>query len=190
MTLATVTAGGCALALYSARPAALIESANQSAVVEEPVPHEPSTGLRQLSKLLWRCAELFIFLGPVLSWYFMQQLPLIGRAFSRQRLLSLLIGSLARCGPVGIKWGQWGSTRYDLFEEDFCEALGTLTNNAPSHSYACTRETVERSFGQPMDVLFEKFDEKPLASGSIGQVRMCQTTESTFPSQLYLGALQ
>lgn len=132
------------------------------------------SGLRLLSKLLWRCAELVFFLGPAVSWYILQKVPFIGRCFSRHRLLSLLIGSLARCGPVGIKWGQWASTRYDLFEDDFCEALGTLTNRAPAHSFACTRETVEASFGQPMDALFESFEESPLASGSIGQVHLAK----------------
>jgi len=132
------------------------------------------SGLRLLSKLLWRCAELVFFLGPAVSWYILQKVPFIGCCFSRHRLLSLLIGSLARCGPVGIKWGQWASTRYDLFEDDFCEALGTLTNRAPAHSFACTRETVEASFGQPMDALFESFEESPLASGSIGQVHLAK----------------
>ena len=93
--LVTATVGGCVLALITARPAAAPTECAKVAtepVVEEPPSYTPSTGLRLLSKLLWRCAELLFFLGPVLSWYFLQQLPLLGRAFSRQRLLSLLIG--------------------------------------------------------------------------------------------------
>ncbi|EOD23609.1 aarF domain-containing protein, partial [Emiliania huxleyi CCMP1516] len=89
----------------------------------------------------------------------------------RERQLSLLVSALARCGPVGIKWGQWASTRYDLFEEDFCEALGTLTNAAPAHGYAHSRAAIEAAFGQPLGSLFDSFDEKPVASGSIGQAR-------------------
>ena len=49
--------------------------------------------------------------------------------------LRFLVRTLARCGPVGIKWAQWASTRYDLFEEDVCETLGELTNQAPSMAH-------------------------------------------------------
>jgi aarF domain-containing kinase len=178
--IVAVAAGGFSLALLVARDTAPAECASKApSVVVEPPPAEefekivppPAGGVRLLRKLLWRCAELIFFLGPAVSWYILMRIPLFGRCFSRHRLLSLLIGSLARCGPVGIKWGQWASTRYDLFADDFCEALGTLTNRAPAHSFACTREAVEASFGKPMDAIFLSFEEKPLASGSIGQVR-------------------
>jgi aarF domain-containing kinase len=73
-------------------------------------------------------------------------------------------------GPVGIKWGQWASTRYDLFEDDVCEALGELTNSAPMHSYEMTKEMVEKSFGKSMAELFTEFESVAIASGSIAQV--------------------
>jgi len=124
-------------------------------------------------KLLWRCGELSFFLGPMLFWYALRKIPLAGeRWVTRQALFKRLVRALARCGPVGIKWGQWASTRYDLFEDDFCEAIGQLTNDAPSHPFAVTRHAVERSFGQPIEELFERFEHEPLASGSIGQVHL------------------
>jgi hypothetical protein len=130
-------------------------------------------GWRLWLKVAWRCIELAWCLFPAASWAALHYtLPLgIGTyVFTRSTMLDLLVACLARCGPVGIKWGQWASTRYDLFEEDFCEAVATLTNHAPCHSVAHTRQAIEDSFGVPLEELFESFDEVALASGSIGQV--------------------
>jgi len=151
--------------------AASVPSRSSTALARKESSGAASGGLWRLTKILLRCLELFAFLCPVAAWCLLQQLPLLGGAFSRERQLSLLVSALARCGPVGIKWGQWASTRYDLFEEDFCEALGTLTNAAPAHGYAHSRAAIEAAFGQPLGSLFDSFDEKPVASGSIGQAR-------------------
>ena len=53
-------------------------------------------------------------------------------------------------------------------------ALDTLTNCAPTHPFAHTKQTVEGSLGAPMSELFSSFKEDPLASGSIGQVHLAQ----------------
>lgn len=42
--------------------------------------------------------------------------------------------------------------------------------SAPVHSFRHTRRAVEAAFGKPLRELFESFDPKPLASGSIAQV--------------------
>ena len=126
-----------------------------------------------LRKLLWRFLEVCFCLSPVVAWYVLHKTPRVGRRlFSRERLLALLVRCLARCGPVGIKWGQWASTRYDLFEEDLCVALGSLTNQAPAHAFAHTKACIERSFGQPLEALFDEFGRVCVASGSIGQVHV------------------
>ncbi|CAD7971111.1 unnamed protein product [Amoebophrya sp. A120] len=66
----------------------------------------------------------------------------------------LLRESLEQAGPVFIKWGQWSSTRYDLFPLELCEELHLLTQKAPAHSPEKTREILERSFGKEIfDVL-------------------------------------
>ena len=62
-------------------------------------------------RIIWRCLQLFFLLAPVLA-----TLPLL-RTKLRARWLRLLVSALERCGPVGIKWGQWASTRYDIFED-------------------------------------------------------------------------
>ncbi|EFJ43831.1 hypothetical protein VOLCADRAFT_106661 [Volvox carteri f. nagariensis] len=82
----------------------------------------------------------------------------------------LLLGGCRLSGAAFIKWGQWSATRVDLFPDDFCEALSQLHDQAPRHSFAFTKRQVERAFGVPLDVMFEAFDQRPVASGSIAQV--------------------
>lgn len=117
-------------------------------------------------RVIWRCVELFFRLAPVLC-----TLPLL-RTSLRVHWLSMLRASLERCGPVGIKWGQWASTRYDIFEDDVCDELGKLTNAAPVHPLAWTEQLVAQEFGCHLSDLFADFSEEPVASGSIGQVHL------------------
>jgi hypothetical protein len=51
--------------------------------------------------------------------------------------------------------------------------MSSLHEGAPVHSYAHTRRAVESAFGLRLDQLFITFDPKPLASGSVAQVRGC-----------------
>jgi predicted unusual protein kinase regulating ubiquinone biosynthesis (AarF/ABC1/UbiB family) len=46
---------------------------------------------------------------------------------------------------------QWAATRADLFPPDMCLVLTSLQSDAPSHSFAQTRRTVEAAFGQPLE---------------------------------------
>ncbi|CAD7969104.1 unnamed protein product [Amoebophrya sp. A25] len=80
---------------------------------------------------------------------------------------------LERAGPVFIKWGQWSSTRYDLFPFPLCEELHKLTQNAPSHSAEETNAILEKNFGSEIHSLLQ-LEAAPLASGSIGQVYRAQ----------------
>ena len=56
--------------------------------------------------------------------------------------------------------------------QDLCRALSELHDRAPQHTYLHTRLEVLRAFGRPIEELFESFDPRPLASGSIAQVRV------------------
>lgn len=49
--------------------------------------------------------------------------------------------------------------------------MSTLHSNAPAHSLASTKRTVQDAFGgRPFSDIFEEFDEKPLGVGAIAQV--------------------
>jgi aarF domain-containing kinase len=140
--------------------------ANSSEVVHSVASLSREEGqIRTLARIVWRCLELLCTLGPCLA-----TLPLLKLKALRARWLRLLVLTLERCGPVGIKWGQWASTRYDLFEDDLCDALGALTNAAPVHPIEWTRQVLRDELGCEVSDLFDGFSPEPVASGSIGQV--------------------
>ena len=56
--------------------------------------------------------------------------------------------------------------------QDLCEILTALQQDAPQHSYEETRVQIERSFGLPIEAIFDSFKQQPLASASIAQVRI------------------
>lgn len=88
----------------------------------------------------------------------------------RKRWLRVVHRTLERAGPAFIKWGQWAATRPDLFPKDLCLELTKLHTKAPAHSFAYSKTTVEKAFGRKLSEIFEYFEEKPVASGSIAQV--------------------
>ncbi|WOL15083.1 ABC family protein [Canna indica] len=88
----------------------------------------------------------------------------------RKRWLCTVHRTLERAGPAFIKWGQWAATRPDLFPKDLCLELTKLHSKAPSHSFAYSKSTIEKAFNRKLSEIFEHFEEKPVASGSIAQV--------------------
>ncbi|XP_073390853.1 uncharacterized protein [Physcomitrium patens] len=88
----------------------------------------------------------------------------------RRFWLHLLLRSLEAAGPAFIKWGQWASTRPDIFPADICDELSRLHMQAPRHSYAETRKIMEKAFRVPIETLFDDFECEPVASGSIAQI--------------------
>ncbi|CAO2836227.1 unnamed protein product [Amaranthus hypochondriacus] len=88
----------------------------------------------------------------------------------RKVWLHVVQQTLRQAGPAFIKWGQWASTRPDLFPVDLCSELAELQSKAPEHSFEYTRITVEKAFGRKISDIFESFEAIPVASGSIAQV--------------------
>ncbi|KAG6637435.1 hypothetical protein CIPAW_11G178300 [Carya illinoinensis] len=100
----------------------------------------------------------------------------------RKRWLHIVHLTLEKAGPAFVKWGQWAATRPDLFPRDLCSELAKLHANAPAHSFSFTKRTIERAFGRKLSAIFENFDKKPVASGSVAQVHQA-TLKYRYPGQ-------
>lgn len=131
----------------------------EASLVDEPPP--------SLLKLILRAIVLLIYFLPVLLGI---PLALLCEPFRERIFYRLITDSLARAGTAFIKWGQWSSTRPDMFPEKLCAALSRLHSQAPTHSYQYTRQEVEKAMLKPLSDSFDFFEKKPIASGSIAQV--------------------
>lgn len=100
----------------------------------------------------------------------------------RRSWLRIVRVTLEKAGPAFIKWGQWAAARPDLFPSDLCHELSELHMKAPAHSFAYTKSAVEKAFGRKLTEIFDKFEEEPLASGSVAQVHQA-TLKFRYPRQ-------
>lgn len=93
-----------------------------------------------------------------------------GMAIARHRWQTRLRLAMVELGPTFVKLGQVLSTRPDVVGVELAEELQYLQANVPGDPPENVRATIESELGQPVDELFDEFDEQPLASASIGQV--------------------
>ncbi len=78
--------------------------------------------------------------------------------------------AMAELGPTFIKLGQVLSTRPDLVGVALAEELQRLQTEVPGDPPGVVRTIVEAELGRPIEETFAEFDERPMASASIGQV--------------------
>ncbi|MDX2161843.1 MAG: AarF/UbiB family protein [bacterium] len=72
-------------------------------------------------------------------------------------------------GGVMIKLGQFISTRSDILPQQIIDELASLRDEVPSVPTDKIRAIIEREIG-PIPTHFTRFDEKPVAAASLGQV--------------------
>ncbi|MBS7457459.1 ubiquinone biosynthesis regulatory protein kinase UbiB [Coralloluteibacterium stylophorae] len=89
------------------------------------------------------------------------------QALSRGARLRMVLQEL---GPIFVKFGQILSTRRDIVPPDIADELSHLQDRVAPFPGEVARSLVERALGQPVEVLYERFDTEPLASASIAQV--------------------
>jgi ubiquinone biosynthesis protein len=73
-------------------------------------------------------------------------------------------------GPSFIKLGQIASTRGDVLPAELIAELKKLQDDVPAAPFEQIKGVVESSLGASLGELFVRFDDKPLATASIGQV--------------------
>jgi len=108
--------------------------------------------------------QLFEFV-PRLSW-----LSIPGsrcKHLSRAQRVHLALEAL---GPIFIKLGQMLSTRPDLIPADIAQELAQLQDAVPPFPAAQARIMIEAALNEPLESVFDHFEEKPLGSASIAQV--------------------
>ena len=88
----------------------------------------------------------------------------------RATLATRLRMVLTDLGPSFVKLGQIASTRPDLIPADVIAELKKLQDAVPPFSSEDARAIIEEQLGAPISEVFAAFEDKPMASASIGQV--------------------
>ena len=77
---------------------------------------------------------------------------------------------LDELGPTFVKFGQLLSTRPDILPPDIISELRGLQDDVRPFPFTQVESVIEEELGLSLDKLFIRFDEKPVAAASIGQV--------------------
>src|SRR5215471_6472780 len=88
-----------------------------------------------------------------------------------------LSAALQEMGPSFIKLGQALSTRADLLSEAVAADLTRLQDHLPPFPGGQARRTIELELGRPIEALFSRFDDEPIAAASIAQVHFAVTSD-------------
>ena len=91
-----------------------------------------------------------------------------GMAIARHSFEARVRLALAELGPTFIKLGQMASTRPDLVGVALAEELQRLQTDVPADKPELVRAMIEAELGRPIEELFAEFEEKAMASASIG----------------------
>ena len=102
-----------------------------------------------------------------------------GEAIARNTREARIRLALTELGPTFIKLGQLLSTRPDLSGVELAEELAKLQSEVPADPPEQVRALIEAELGQPIQDLFAKFDDRPIASASIGQVHAAKLADGS-----------
>lgn len=75
-------------------------------------------------------------------------------------------------GPVFVKFGQLLSTRRDIFSENIISELEKLQDDVKEEDFENIKEVFYKEFSKDIYDVFDEFEKKPLASGSIAQTHL------------------
>jgi ubiquinone biosynthesis protein len=78
--------------------------------------------------------------------------------------------ALVELGPIFVKFGQALSTRRDLLPREIAGELAKLQDRVPPFPAEETHRQLAAAYRRPLEDLFARFDDTPLAAASIAQV--------------------
>lgn len=81
---------------------------------------------------------------------------------------------LTNLGPASIKFGQFLSTRQDIFEKDIIIELQKLQDDITPIPFKDIELLLDTHYNKPYNEIFSYIDNNPLATASIGQVHLAK----------------
>jgi len=126
----------------------------------------------------------FVVLGSYLSFFFLGRW--FGDAWMQPRMADLhtrnarrVLGTIVELQGLFIKVGQLLSIMANFLPAQFRSGLEALQDRVPPRPYDEIADRIETEFGKPIDKLFQRFCEEPIASASLGQVHEAWLLDGT-----------
>src|SRR5438093_8933556 len=121
--------------------------------------------------VVWYCLAPFLlaFLRDRRRWIFIGLPRSLSDEAHRERARRLT-ARIASLGPSLIKLAQVFGIRADIVPQIYVEELARLHDQVPPFPTAEIRRRIQIELKQPLEAVFDSFNEQPLAAASLGQV--------------------